>query len=306
MSLITTRLGIFALLLGCSAGCGLLSPSGPSDVARGEYYSAGQPDFDQFFIQLHRHQVALLRAPEEPREARGALARALGLTTEASDDSLSARVKQEAKKLADQGVRLRLEIPEAEASLDASATLHISNGVAAASLRPALPEQATRVVRSRSRSLAATAELERLGVAGIGLEARIDSAFRTEGPWKRDEVRRNLADGQKLITVMLARSREVAEFDAKLLALLALAATTDANLGRAPATEVVPTPTPDDDKSRAEGKKKSAAQATARKPGAARPRPTASVAKPAAPASTDGEAPAPKPTQGSAPAEIEP
>jgi len=295
---------VLALLIACGSGCGLLAPHGPSDVARGEYYSAGEPEFDLFFIDLHRAQVALLHAPKEPMDARRSLAQSLGLTAGASDDSLKARVSQEAQKLANLGTKLRLEVPEGSPALDASATLHASDLTATSPLRPALAEQATRVVRSRNRILAAAAALERLRVRGIGLESRIPEAFRIDGPWKREEVQRNLSDGQKLITVMLARSKEVEAFDTQLLALLEAAATTDAGLGKTPAPPVSPPVAEAEDPPKR--KKQPSMAAASGKTRAAPPRPKAPPAKPSAAASNDGESPTPKPTQGSAPAEIEP
>lgn len=293
---------IAASLLG---GCSIFSPQGPTDVARGEYYSAGKPAFDSFFIALHDLQVELLAAPAEPQQARQSLAQAVGLSADASEESLSSRLRQELKKLESQGLRVRLEVPDSPAA-DASATLHTSESGAASPLRAKLPEQATRLVRSRNRMQQTRAQLDKLRVTGIGLEANIDAEFRTDGPWKRDEVRRNLADGQKLITLMQARAQEVEDQDKKLLTLLAAAVTTDPNLGKA----VAYTPPPVEEPTRP------AKRTPARPSGGARPSAPA-AAKPSAPAPAKPSAPAPakppgddnaapKPVQGTAPAEIEP
>lgn len=296
MSLKAALLATLTLLSGCS----LLSPSGPSDVARGEYYSAGKPEFDSFFIALHEKQVELLAAPGEPKEARKSLTQTLNLTPEASDDSLKQRLRQELAKLEGQGLRVRLDVPPASTSLDASATLFASDNNTATPLRTRLPQAATRLVRSRNRMQANIAELEKLTVAGITLDGKIDQTFRVEGPWKRDEVRRNLDDGQKLITLMKARAQEVADLDQRLLALLVEVANTDANLGKAPAyvPQVEDAPKPRRSSARSGAPPRS-------NPGAAKPPP---AAKPrAAPSAGREEAPpAPKPTRGNAPAEIEP
>jgi hypothetical protein len=297
---------LFALAL--TTGCNLLKASGPSDVARGEYYSAGQPEFDEFFIVLHDKQVELLAAPSEPADARKNLTQVAGLTPDASDDSLKERLSQEMKKLAGQGLRFRLEVPEPSPALDASATLHASETSTSTPYRSALPEQATRLVRSRNHMLAAKAELQKLSVSSVELEGKIYPSFRTGGPWKRDEVHQNLVDGQKVITLMQARAQDVADQDTRLLALVASAATTDANLGKAPAY-APPTP-PSEEPAKPAGKR-----APAGKP-AAKPSTAAPTAKPPAVAPApkpvakrggdDDGAAAPKPTQGSAPAEIEP
>jgi hypothetical protein len=290
-------------LLGCSA----FGPTGPTAVARGEYYAAGKPEFDSFFIELHRLQVELNSANAEPRAVRQSLALSAGLGPEASDESLKNRLEQELKKLAGQGLRLRLEVPEVAGTADASATLHTSESSQASAWRSSLPRDATRLVRSRNRMFAARDQLERLRVAGIQLEGSIDPTFRVDGPWKKSEVRRNLEDGQKIITLMSARTKDVEAEDTKLLRLLAEAANTDSSLGKSYAPALPPAePAAAPAKP---GKRPPAAKSPGPKaptpPQAAKPAP---VSKPSASPKprSDDDAPAPKPVQGNAPAEIEP
>lgn len=293
------------LVFALSSACALLQPSGPTDVARGEYYAAGKPEYDTFFIQLHQLQVDLLAAPDEPKAVRTELTKAAGLTPEASDDSLSGRLSQELKKLANQGLRVRLEVPAPSSALDASATLHTSESALSTPLRSSLPQQATRLVRSRNRMLASKEQLQKMAVTGIQLEGSVDQAFRVEGPWKRDEVRRNLTDGQKVITLMAARAQEVLDQDQKLLDLLASAATTDANLGKTP---VYTPPPPPSDEPASKNAKRGGSRGNGARPAASKP-PSAAPAKPSAapaPKPAAEDAPAPKPVQGNAPAEIEP
>jgi hypothetical protein len=284
------------------AGCGLFASTGPTQVARGEYYAAGKPEYDAFFIELHQKQVELLAAPSEPKKAREGLTQATGLMPDASDESLRERIQQELRKLGNQGLRLRLEAPAPTSTLDASATLHASDTTTATPLREVLPRDTTRLVRSRNAMLAAKAALEKLRVKGIQLEGGIEQAFRVDGPWKRDEVRRNLADGQKLITLMQSRAQEVFDEDQRLIDLVTAAATSDPSVGRVP---VYAAPAPPDDSvpkvpkrgPRGHGAPRPAAAQTPATSG----KPPGAAAKP-----RDDEAPAPKPTQGTAPAEIEP
>jgi hypothetical protein len=296
------------LAMALASGCGVFAPKGPSDVARGEYYAAGKPEFDSFFIALHDKQVELLAAPEEPSDARKNLTKTLALTPDASDDSLRERLTQDVKTLASQGLRLRLDVPAPTPALDASATLYASENGASTPLRTTLPQEATRLVRSRNRMLASKLELEKLNVTRITLEGHVDEAFRVDGPWKRDEVRRNLADGQKVITLMQARAQEVADLDEKLLTLLSEIVNTDPNLGKTPssvpasASEDAPKPTRRAPASRP-------APATKPNAGSAAPpsaRPAAAKPAPVAKRGDEDAAAAPKPTQGNAPAEIEP
>jgi hypothetical protein len=294
--------------LALTSGCALLKAGSPTDVARGEYYSAGKPDFDTFFIELHEKQVELLTAPGDPAEVRKNLTQVAGLTPDASDDSLKERLSLELKKLMSQGLRFRLEVPEPSSALDASATLHASETSISTPFRTALPEQATRLVRSRNRMLAAKTELQKLSVSGVELEGKIYPTFHTDGPWKRDEVHKNLDDGQKVITLMQARARDVADQDEKLLALVASAATTDASLGKPPA--YTPPPVPPEEPAKPGGKRAPSAKpvsgAPAPKPATVAPAAPKPAPKPVAKRGDDEAAPAPKPTQGSAPAEIEP
>ncbi len=281
------------------ASCG---PRGPTAVARGEYYSAGKPEFDSFFIELHRLQVELLTANDEPRGARQSLTVAAGLGPEASDESLKARLEQELQKLAAQGLRVRLEVPEASSALDASATLHTSESANRSPWRATLPRDATRLVRSRNRMVATREQLDRLRVVGIQLEGHVEPTFRVEGPWKKSEVTKNLEDGQKLITLMSARAQEVEKQTAALLTLLAQVASTDPRLG---ARTALPAPEPPPATAKT-GRRPAAAASSGSKTSPAGKQP-AQVGKPAPTKPRgDDDAPAPKPVQGNAPAEIEP
>lgn len=284
---------LLALLL--LSGCGALYSNGPTDVARGEYHSAGRPEYDSFFILLHEKQVELLSAPQEPRAAREGLTSVLGLTAEASEDVLTERLRQQLQKLANQGLNVRLEIPPPSPSSDASATLHASEETVLTPLRVTLPHEATRLVRARNRMVSTRAELEKLRVMGITLEGDVDRAFRAQGPWKRDEVRANLSDGQKVITLMQARANEVEASASQLLGMLGAVAVTDPNLGRpVPPSEPVEEPS-----------RRAAARAGSSRRVAAPSRPRTPTERSAPPASSEGEA-APRPIQGNAPAEIEP
>lgn len=296
MSLRALKQGLLVLAL--LSACNAFGPKGPTEVARGEYYSAGRPEYDSFFIVLYEKQVQLLSAPQDSKDARAELTQALALTPDASDDSLKERLGQELKKLQNQGLRLRLDVPEPSQTLDASATLFASETTTSSPLRDTLPHVATRLVRSRNRMLATKAELEKLRVMGITLEGSVEQAFRTQGPWKRDEVRKNLGDGQKVITLMQSRAQDVADQDAKLLALLGTTATTDPNVGKQ--TEPpVPEEGPKPNRRTGRGNGRAAAPAA--------PRPTTPTPAPAKPSrGGDEDAARPKPTQGSAPAEIEP
>jgi hypothetical protein len=287
------------VVLALTCGCSAFAPKGPTEVARGEYYSSGRPDFDAFFLSLHEKQVELLAAPSEPRAARDRLASSVGLAAEASDDALRRRMTQEMQALAARGLRLRLEVPP-PSPLPGSATLFASEASTTSPLRSALSQEATRLVRVRDRMLATKTELARLRVRAITLGGNVEGAFRTEGPWKREEVEHNLEDGQKLIVIMEARADEVAASASSLLSLLATVAVTDPSLGlpvrEAATQEEAPR------SRRAPPRGSPAERRASQEVPAARPRGGA-VARP--PSGDEGAAPKP-PAPGNAPAEIEP
>ncbi|HEV8247081.1 MAG TPA: hypothetical protein VGP93_14990, partial [Polyangiaceae bacterium] len=49
-----------------------------TSVARGEYFAAGQPDFDDFFVRVYRFQRDTAAALQTETDAHAELARALG------------------------------------------------------------------------------------------------------------------------------------------------------------------------------------------------------------------------------------
>ena len=125
---------------------------------------------------------------------------------------------------------MRLEVPPPSDAVDASAMLFASDTDTATPLRAALPQEATRLVRSRNRMLDSTSELEKLSVMGITLEGSVDSSFRTDGPWKRDEVRKKWRC-PKLITLMKSCADVVIDSSCS----HGKTSPTRSNLGKAPA-----------------------------------------------------------------------
>lgn len=296
------RSWLFAVVL--TSACSAFAPKGPTEVARGEYYSSGRPEFDGFFLSLHEKQVELLAAPHEPRTAREHLASSVGLTADASDEVLRRRLNEELQALAARGLRLRLEVP-APTSSPGSATLFASETTITSPLRGALSQEATRLVRVRDQMRATKAELAKLRVQAITLEGSVDRSFRTEGPWKREEVEKNLDDGQKVIVLMEARASDVEASASALLSLLSSVAVTDPSLGQPVREALDPLDAPPSRRAAARG---SHAQRRG-SPEISAARPRGVLAPPSGRASSDDDGapqrPAPPPV-GNAPAEIEP
>jgi hypothetical protein len=297
-----------------SLACSWVRPEA-SAVAQGEYYASGNPAFDEFFIKLHRYQVELASAPDGARQARADFTKNLGLGSDAADDQIEIRVKEEAQKLASSGLRLKVELPSEpsdaaeQPSGDASVSIRSSKsptGDGELFVR-GVQTSTTQLLRIRNRMRFGHKELERLRVQGIELDGQIDTAFRLESPWKRDEVRENIADGQKIVTLMIARADEVEALSDKLLKVVAQAATTDDKLGSVVQAPAPPPEAPEASNEKAKSSK--ASKKPSQKPArpAAKPRPAAAP-KPAAPAGDPGEAPPPpKPAPAeAAPKEFEP
>jgi len=147
---------------------------------------------------------------------------------------------------------------------------------------------------------AALASLAKLEVDAINLDADVPKAFAAARVGKQSEVKKNLADAQKLIVLMKARGDEVRTQCEELLARVGKAINTDDGSLSAPPPEPASAEPPkaNELKKGAKGHAKPKAA-----PSAAAPSAPAAKPKPAAPpkAGGDDEAPA-KPAAPSKPA----
>jgi hypothetical protein len=291
------RLLLGTLTIVSLAGCGLFVSSSPSAVAQGNYYASGNAEFDAFFIALYRLQVELAKAPERPSNARTALATRLGLNRAAPTEQILARAKEEATRLRNANVFMKLELPPASSAEPGTevATLRTSESPASEADKALLRElesSTTELLRVQSVMAAKKRALDQLRSQAVTIETQVDTAFRLEGPWKRSEVRENLSDAQKLITLMNSRTDEVAKEASKLLdPLREVLDTDDGRLSRR-AEPVASEPVPD---AKPAPKKSKPATKTAPRSAPAATKPAAPKPAPAAPASDSDEVPsAPK------------
>jgi hypothetical protein len=276
-----------ALLLALTSGggCRLFQTQGPSDVAQGRYYSTGNPNYDEFFVRLHRMQVELKAAPETLTSIRQDLARGLELEPAAGTDQVRSALATKANEMSNRGATFAVDRgrePGARTRLAVS-------GTPAEADRPlvkTLEDVLSRVGELRERSGTWQKELDWLPPAGVALDGSVEAAFVGESRATRDDVHQNLADAQKVVTLMTARKKEIDASGTEIEELFVSA------FGTKKAAEPPPPPAP--------------APAPAPRP---RPRPAAAQAPsrpaPAAPAS-DEAAPAPKPKQGTARPDFEP
>jgi hypothetical protein len=285
-----------ACLSAAAPACAVFS--GPSAVAQGKYYSSGNPQYDEFFIQLYQLQLQMAEAPAIPDNERQALAQALDLSPETPTEGVTSRLREEALKLGKTGVRMRLEqSPSLDKPEAASATILASyrpKDSAPATLIAKVETSASNLLRAASGMKAAAVQLGKLEVAIITLDADVPQAFAEARVGTRGEVEKNLADAQKLITLMKARGTEVNAQCEELLTSIAKAVNTDDGSLSAPPESAEPSNPTDADAKKTSSKLRARPKPTSPTPAAsaaaapAKPAPAKPLPKPAA----DDEAPA--------------
>jgi hypothetical protein len=263
-----------------SAGCRLAQ--GPSDVAQGRYFSTGNPNYDEFFVRLHRMQIELKAAPETLASVRTDLTRSLALEPTADTDAVRRALAKKANEVNARGATLvvdRGREPGARARLAVGGTPAQADREFVKTLADAL----ARVGEVRGRSGAWKTELEWLPPAGVALDGSIEAAFVGQSRGTRDDVHENLTDAQKVVALMTARVKEIETNSAELEGIFVSA------FGETRPEPPAPSPPPDETKPK--------------------PRPIrrAASTEPAAREASPSETPAtPKPKQGTARPDFEP
>jgi hypothetical protein len=277
---------LLVIALAGTAGCRLFQSPGPTAVAQGHYFSTGNPSYDEFFVRLYRMQVELKAAPETLGSIRRDLLRELELPPTADDAELKRTLDVKATEMRGRGTSLSVERGRdsgARARLSVTGT----PGQADQPLVKTLDETIVRLGEVRERVGPWQKELEWLPQAGIALDGGVEAAFVGQSRATREDVHENLADGQKVVTLMVVRVKEVDANGAALEGLLASA------IGEKNVAPSEPAPAPNPRPRPAPARRVSEAPAP--------PAPS----KPASPAE-DEPAPAPKPKQGTAKPDFEP
>jgi hypothetical protein len=267
---------LLASLLFTYPGCQLLKPSGPSQVAQGRYYSTGNPDYDEFFVELHRLQVELKDAPEHVAEPRAALAKSLETGLDA--DEIKAALTKKTTELAKNQIKLtivRPTNPEKPLSLRVTGTPTGPD----AELQKLLDQTLTKVSELKLVIGGWQKLLDELPGREVALEGSVNAAFVGTSPGTRADIKNNLSDGQKIIGILVGRAKDAERSNTELLdALTASLGETSSNDKASEASS----PAPD-----------SATPAEKKSPKKSAPPP--SPTKPARPAHEQKAAPAPKP-----------
>jgi hypothetical protein len=284
---------------GSVLSCAAFGGHGQSTVAQGKYYSSGDPRYDEFFIGLYMWQVAMEQAPRTPETERQNLARLLELPPEATTSGLAEDLREEALKLSRAGVHLRLDHePSRDKPEEARAVLRASSRPAeSAKLFLQLETSGSNLLRSVAEMKLGEQALSSLETMTIRLDADVDTAFAQARFGKQSEVKKNLADAHKIISLMRARVIQVQASSEELLGALTKAVNTDdGSLGPPTAGDAASLPLLTEAGKAPDPAKKAAAKPhpkaiAAGAPPAARPKPAPPLIRPKSGPEIEGDAP---------------
>jgi hypothetical protein len=217
---VTTRLAArfaLAVALLTPSACQLLGTPGPTAVAQGRYYASGNPEYDAFFVELHRLQVELKDSPERTAEPRAALAQALEVGLDA--DVIKEALTKKASQLNGRQVKFSVQRP---ASDDKPFTLRVSGSPAGddAALQKTLEETLAKVSELKTDTNGWQESLKPLPDRAATLERGVDTAFAGAEPRRIAEVKSNLSDGRKVIELLASRASDAAKANDELLAAI--------------------------------------------------------------------------------------
>jgi hypothetical protein len=278
---------------------------GPSNVASGKQYETGDANYDRFFTELYAVQYLMGQAPERRAAVDRNLASALGAAPQPPTPELVNAVKRRVEQLEKLGTNVRLELSGLDDSPTPTATV-THTGTSSDPLDRTFVstlEESTRAAGNLLGDLRrAKPTLERLRMETSALEGGVANTFK--GRRKQEEVRKNLADAERLFPLMAARADEVAGSTLEFLRAL------DQALGGHPVTPGAPAkekeealpkkPAPKPKSAAPKSAAPKSGEPKAAEPKAAEPKaaePKHSPSKPAEPkpvAEAPAEAPAPK------------
>lgn len=237
--------GLLGAVLALTPACSALMNHGPTPVAQGKYFGSGNPEYDEFFLELYRTQVSMVAAPERLGAARVDLAKGLGLSEDLPEQAVLEHVNARALELAGDGRRMQLKLRPAEGEKAPTAVLLT---------RPANRDDTLRSladpVESASNQLyALQSELEQTSASIDQMQARLDqlkdrtnATFVRDGIAKVSDVERNLEDAGKVLAYM---REQAATYLKETTALLdGLVRVTDTSEGAFDQPEPAPAPEP--------------------------------------------------------------
>ena len=290
------------MLLGClclAAATSACAHHESTPVARGEYYAAGKPDYDEFFVKLYRHQLDTANALKVEQSARGELARVTGAAPDAKATDLGPNLQKMAGELEQAGVEVTVPARAPGAAAPGVEVKGEPKGDQVAQVE-AVRAATQKLLSLEQLARDGGAELDALRTRSIELDREVDRVFWTDGAGKRTEVKNNLSDARELIALMNDSRKDLQQSSTQLLAVLQVSFK-----AKAPP----PVAEADESEESASGKKKgrSSKRASAGKKGNAKAKAgSRASARPARPPA-EANAPAAKPAPNPAPkAEFEP
>jgi hypothetical protein len=211
-------LGIALGVLCFAAASGGCAQKNTTPVARGEYYAAGKPDYDEFFVKLYRHQLDTANALKLEQAARDELARAVGAAPNAKASELGPNLEKMALELEQSGVEVTLPAGASDGGRELEVKGEPKSDHAA---QIEAVREATRKLRSVEQlARHGSTELDALRTRSIELDREVDRVFWTDGAGKRSEVKSNLSDARELIALMNDSRKGVGRSSTELLAIL--------------------------------------------------------------------------------------
>jgi len=311
-----TRRHLVLALLGATA-CQVIAPSGPTNVAKGRYFSTGDPEYDDFFLRLYRLQIKLKDAPSRVGQPRQQVADALNVGPD--PEELQRALAKRASELSNRGIRYTVAHP---ADPKEPPTLVVVGNPTGNDFE--LKGMLEKALKSAGELAIDTAawqkELDDLTPRETTLEGNVPEAFASRSESERTEIKNNLVDGSKIITLLVERTRDLdratndflkAIFGALGETQLSTASSEASSesssgsekkskKGSAPKPPKAPSPPP---KAKGAAPKPSPAPKPAAAPA---PKPAAAPAPKPAKADSGDAPPPPKPTQGTAKPDFEP
>ena len=208
MSVTRSRALRFVLLAALAApACMPYGQPEPSSVAQGRYFATGNPDYDEFFVQLFRLQVDLETTPQKLAAERTRLATAAAAPKDADAATFRTKLVEHVNGLRARGVRFQYAREKEVAVLRVSG----ARPGAESDFGQALASAVQTATNARRKSPSWHERVGQLPPRGVILEQNVEAAFVGQSRGTRSDVRQNLVDAQQLLVLMGPRLTRIDE-----------------------------------------------------------------------------------------------
>lgn len=197
----------FVIAALAAAACLPYGQPEPSSVAQGRYFATGQPDYDEFFIQLYRLQLDLESTPRKLAAERTRLAAAIGLPNDPDAATFRSKLVTRVDELRARGVRFEYRREKEVAVL----RVHGASPGPDHDFGQALASAVQTTTNARRKNPAWRGQHDQLPPRGVALERQVETTLAGESRGTRSDVRQNLTDAQQLLVLMGARLTRIEE-----------------------------------------------------------------------------------------------